>query len=90
MGGIQEVDSADQIGQLEALHFKMKPKNSNSQVRKVGGILGNGMARMRKKFRTEKHTSSVGARLGKMKSDRSGNMGLLRGVPFSEIQEWGL
>ena len=40
MGGIQEVDSADQIGQLEALHFKMKPKKFQFPSSKSGGNFG--------------------------------------------------
>ena len=47
MGGISEVNSADQIDQLEALRYKMKSKNYNLPSSKSVEISGNEMPRTR-------------------------------------------
>ena len=77
MEEIQEVNSADQIDQLEDLRFKMKSGNFNLSSTKVGKFWETKCLGCEKKFRREKRSINMGMRLGELGSKRSGNMGLL-------------
>ena len=68
-GGIQEVNSAGQMGQLNSLRFKMRSGKRNLSRRGIGGISENEMPRARgMKFRKEKLTTDMGALRGELKS----------------------
>ena len=77
MGGIFEVNSADQVDQLEARRFKMKPKNSNLPSSKAEKFREMKCRDCERKSQREKLTISTAARPGKLKLGQSENMGPL-------------
>ena len=68
------MNSDGEIDQLKALRLKMKSAKFNLPSSESEESEENETPGMRKKFRTKKRSSNMGAQLGKLKSKRSGNM----------------
>ena len=77
MGELFEVNSANQIGQLESLRFKMKLKMRNYRVRKVKRFRKMKCLECEREFRRKKRTINTATRPWKSKSMLLGDMGHL-------------
>ena len=79
IGGIFEVNSADQIGQLVALRFKV---NGGSQFTKFKseGILGYGIPGARKETPQGELTINMATRAGMLKSRKQKHGDFIRGA----------
>ena len=82
------MNSADQIGQLNALRFKIQTGNKNLLRERSDGILENEIPGMGKENPKEELTINTVTPRGKLKLKLLGNMGLLREFLFGSIG-WG-
>ena len=87
MGEISEVNSADQIGQLDAFRFEMKSKNSNLSSSKMGEISENETPGMRKAIPKEETYRKYGDAPRNVEIEAIGKHGAFNRVPFSGIPD---
>ena len=89
MGEISEVNSADQIGKLEALRFKMEPKNSNLSRLKARKFWKMKCLECGRQFERKKLTINMATRPGKLKSRQWENTGILNEFIARKFRLWG-
>ena len=74
--GIQEVNIADRIDQLNSLRCKVQSAKFNLSRANIGGISENEMQVMRKEIPKGETYKTTGALLGELELGILGNMGL--------------
>ena len=83
LGEIREVNSADKIGQLEALRFKMNSGNSNLPSSKSEEILENGVPGLRQEIQKEEMFKKYGDSARQVEIGATEKHVTFRRIPFS-------